>query len=83
MQDRTLDLTEEAIAARAYEIWEERGRPEGQSEAHWFEAIQDLSTTIVIDLTKETEMPIVREVERTMAVGQTDPTFSDGTVISE
>lgn len=69
MQDRTLNLTEEAIAARAYEIWEERGRPEGQAEAHWYEARAELSEVEVIDLTGE-PMPVVREIEKTMVVGR-------------
>lgn len=28
----------EAIARRAYEIWEEEGRPEGRTEEHWLRA---------------------------------------------
>jgi hypothetical protein len=28
----------QAIAERAYSIWEERGRPEGQDLEHWLEA---------------------------------------------
>lgn len=40
-QDRL--ITEEDISARAYQIWEERGRPEGEAEAHWHEAKRQLS----------------------------------------
>jgi Protein of unknown function (DUF2934) len=29
---------EEEISARAYEIWESEGRPEGRDEEHWFRA---------------------------------------------
>lgn len=32
----------EEIAARAYEIWEKRGRPEGEAIAHWLEAESQL-----------------------------------------
>jgi hypothetical protein len=32
----------QAVAERAYSIWEERGRPEGQDLEHWFEAEQRL-----------------------------------------
>ncbi len=28
----------EKIAASAYDIWERKGRPEGQEESHWLEA---------------------------------------------
>lgn len=31
-------LTQEQIAVRAYQIWEERGRPHGSDREHWFEA---------------------------------------------
>jgi len=30
------------IAALAYAIWQDRGRPEGSSEENWFEAAQEL-----------------------------------------
>jgi hypothetical protein len=33
----TIDLRDR-IAARAYEIWEKAGRPQGQHEQHWLEA---------------------------------------------
>ena len=32
----------EAIAARAQEIWEEEGRPEGRAEEHWLRAEAEL-----------------------------------------
>ena len=32
--------TEEAIRARAYQIWEEEGRPEGRQELHWQRALE-------------------------------------------
>jgi hypothetical protein len=33
----------EAIRKRAYEIWERRGRPEGQHDDHWREAEAELA----------------------------------------
>ena len=30
------------IRQRAYEIWEQRGRPEGQDKEHWTQAEQEL-----------------------------------------
>ena len=32
----------EAIAARAYSIWQEEGCPEGQAEHHWLKAEKEL-----------------------------------------
>jgi Protein of unknown function (DUF2934) len=39
--------TEAAIRARAYEIWEQEGRPEGRHDLHWqraYEAIVNVET---------------------------------------
>jgi hypothetical protein len=33
---------EERIRARAYQIWEENGRPEGSAEKFWLEAEQEV-----------------------------------------
>jgi DUF2934 family protein len=37
-------LAQEQIASRAYQIWEERGRPEGMDRENWFEAERQLRT---------------------------------------
>lgn len=36
-------ISEEAITRRAHEIWEEEGRPEGRSQAHWEQARTELA----------------------------------------
>jgi Protein of unknown function (DUF2934) len=36
-------LDPEAIAKRAFEIWERDGRPDGRSDAHWAQAISELN----------------------------------------
>lgn len=36
-------ISEEAIARRAHEIWEEEGRPEGRSQDHWEQARTELA----------------------------------------
>jgi hypothetical protein len=36
----------EQIAQRAYEIWEQTGRPDGQSSAHWFQAEAELAMRV-------------------------------------
>ena len=38
----TAGLSRERIAARAYELWEARGRPEGSDLEDWFEAERQL-----------------------------------------
>jgi hypothetical protein len=32
---------QERVRARAYELWEQEGRPEGRDQTHWFEAEQE------------------------------------------
>lgn len=34
---------DDEIRARAYQLWEEEGRPEGRAEQHWFTAREALS----------------------------------------
>lgn len=34
---------DDEIRARAYQLWEEEGRPEGRSEQHWFTAKETLA----------------------------------------
>ena len=36
------------IAARAYEIWQNRGCPEGSSEADWFRAAEELRSNVKV-----------------------------------
>lgn len=31
-----------AVSLRAYQIWEQRGRPDGEHESHWKQALQEL-----------------------------------------
>jgi Protein of unknown function (DUF2934) len=35
-------LTQESIAVRAYELWQERGCPDGSPEVDWFAAEEEL-----------------------------------------
>lgn len=37
-------ISEEEIARRAYEIWESRGRPEGDGSQDWDAAVAELSS---------------------------------------
>ena len=33
---------DEAVRRRAYQIWEQSGRPDGEHEAHWQRALEEL-----------------------------------------
>lgn len=39
------EVTKEMVAARAYEIWQERGCPEGSEQENWYQAEQELLTS--------------------------------------
>ena len=41
-------MTEDAIRARAYQIWEEEGRPEGRHELHWQRALEWVASQAVM-----------------------------------
>ncbi len=36
------ELPAERVAARAYEIWQASGRPDGHDQDHWFQAEREL-----------------------------------------
>jgi hypothetical protein len=38
-------VSADAISRRAYELWEQEGRPEGNDMRHWFQAERELSST--------------------------------------
>jgi hypothetical protein len=44
IRDTATHVIHEAIAAKAYEIWQRDGRPENQSDAIWLAAEQELLT---------------------------------------
>ena len=39
------EMIHAVIAAKAYDLWEHRGRPDNQAEAMWLEAERDLIAT--------------------------------------
>ena len=51
---------EEAIRQRAYEIWEQEGRPEGAALRHWLQASDELSE----DDEHETMQELIDEDDR-------------------
>jgi large subunit ribosomal protein L21 len=54
---------ESAIRARAYQIWEDEGRPHGRHESHWqraYEAIADLApVTVAAPLTVAEDISLI------------------------
>ena len=38
----TIGPSQDAIARRAYEIWESEGRPDGRATEHWLRAVSEL-----------------------------------------
>ena len=41
------DISEDDIRMRAYALWEADGRPDGDHEAHWLQALQELTEEAV------------------------------------
>lgn len=37
------DISEDDIRLRAYALWEADGRPDGSHDAHWLQALQELT----------------------------------------
>ena len=40
---------EDRIRQRAYEIWEQEGRPDGEDLKHWLQAFQEIAANIEAD----------------------------------
>jgi len=51
--------TPEAIAARAYQLWEEAGRPTGRDEEFWLHAEQQLQTKLLPPILPPTPPPTI------------------------
>ena len=60
-----LDEREQAIRERAYAIWEQDGRPEGRSLAHWSQAQVEIGTEqVVLENRKRVNSGAARSVTR-------------------
>ena len=58
-----LDEREQAIRERAYAIWEQDGRPEGRSLAHWSQAEVEIGTEqVVLENRKRVKSRLARGV---------------------
>jgi Protein of unknown function (DUF2934) len=48
-----LDEREQTIRERAYTIWEQDGRPEGRSLAHWSQAEAEIGTERTVSIVEK------------------------------
>ena len=58
------DDRNERVRRRAYEIWEERGRPEGSHAEHWEQAERELSNDRNDDPVEGSRETVERELSR-------------------
>ncbi len=42
MEETVTDDRQERIRQRAFELWEQAGRPEGDHEKHWHQAVREI-----------------------------------------
>jgi hypothetical protein len=42
MKPTSSSLSSETVSARAYQLWEIAGRPEGRDQEFWFRAVEEL-----------------------------------------
>ncbi|KQY77013.1 hypothetical protein ASD52_23785 [Ensifer sp. Root142] len=62
--DQAMNDRDEIIRRRAYAIWENEGRPEGQERRHWEQAAREIGPD---------EVPMLRETNRNQTL-PSDPT---------
>ena len=56
---KNLGITEDAIAKRAYEIWEDRGRPESDGTDNW-----ELAQKQLLSEARRRQPPLIRLLNR-------------------
>jgi predicted flap endonuclease-1-like 5' DNA nuclease len=80
MTTHIIQESETVIAARAYQIWEEEGRPNGRHEIHWQRALAELtaqpsqSQSHLVDTVRAVPTPIAAN----QAVATEDVSLIDG-----
>jgi hypothetical protein len=85
MEDRDENERQERIRRRAYQLWEQEGRPEGRAEDHWDQAtelvaIEDNHRVTLQPVDEATELgPTGEPVEPIEAIENTGefPTMTD------
>ena len=66
------------IAARAYEIWEQAGRPHGLDRQHWLQASAEIEKTTVVN----GETPVAIHGLPTVKIISDDPTAASATMVA-
>jgi hypothetical protein len=49
---------DEAVRQRAYRIWQDRGRPNGEHESLWHQALKELGLVSPVDASEDPEYPM-------------------------
>jgi predicted flap endonuclease-1-like 5' DNA nuclease len=84
MKTRIIQESDAVIAARAYQIWEEEGRPNGRHEIHWQRAVEDLATqpsqalSHLVDTVRAVPTTSVRAVAANQSAATEDVSLIDG-----
>jgi large subunit ribosomal protein L21 len=84
MTSRIIQESDAVIAARAYQIWEEEGRPNGRHEIHWRRAVEELATqpsqtsSHLVDTVRAVPTTSVRPVAANQAAATEDVSLIDG-----
>jgi hypothetical protein len=63
-------MTEDKIQVRAYELWEQEGRPYGRAEEFWFRATTELSSNCTVKKTKKSAAPKAAASTKAKAVAE-------------
>jgi hypothetical protein len=64
MPTKPVPASEDEIRALAHKLWEDDGRPEGQSESHWQRACMALAKPEEKPEMKETSAPAVKKTSK-------------------
>ena len=59
------DDKHDRIRERAYKLWEDEGRPDGEHERHWHAAQAELDREAALPLTADDALPGAREIAST------------------
>jgi large subunit ribosomal protein L21 len=84
MTTRITQEPDAVIAARAYQIWEEEGRPNGRHEVHWQRAVAELSAqpshgqSHLVDTVRAVPTTSVRPVAANQSAATEDVSLIDG-----
>jgi len=68
---------EKSIHARAYEIWEKEGRPEGRDQDHWLRAEQEIAGKSSV------ESPMLESEPTSRDAASAEPAFDAGPVAQD